>query len=393
MASDAASSGAAAVTFVAAVAMLLGVMVLKLQRWLPLPYTALLLIWGIALGVGNVTFTGGWRVYGAGVTSWQNVAPAFILSVLLPGILFAGTFAMPKAVLQRSFAHIFLLGVVGVLMGTCLTAVFARYAFPFHWTWPQCLLFSSVLAATDPVAIVAVLKERQVPDELTVVVDGEALVDDGVAAVLYNVCRSLVRGGGMNAAAVVRLLCRQSLGGPAIGLAFGLCLTAALLLTPLELLPQLGLTLVAAFGSFIVAEAMLHTNGILAVVACGFLVAMLSRPVDGTGKQLHLTWTSIEWVLNTLLFILIGIIVAGRTYEAHHVMGAVRITASDYGWAVLLWVALLAIRAVDVLLLWPLLAAAGHGFMLQDALVTVWSGLRGVVGKPHHPAPPGVADG
>jgi NhaP-type Na+/H+ or K+/H+ antiporter len=89
----------------------------------------------------------------------QDVPPQFILSVLLPAILFGATFSMPKAVLRKSFVHILLLGVVGVLIGIALTAVFVHYVFPFRWSWAECLLFGSVLSATDPVAVVALLKE------------------------------------------------------------------------------------------------------------------------------------------------------------------------------------------------------------------------------------------
>ncbi|GAQ79623.1 Na+/H+ antiporter [Klebsormidium nitens] len=383
MAGDAAAAdGAAAVTFVGAVALLLGVVTLKLQMWLPLPYTALLLIWGLVLGICNETFTSGWGVYGEGVTSWRNIPPHFILSVLLPGILFGATFAMPKAVLRRSFPHILLLGVLGVLMGIVLTAVFARYVLPYDWTWHECLLFGSVLSATDPVAVVAVLKELRVPDELTVVVDGEALVDDGVAAVMYIVCTGLVQGNGTTAGAIVRTLCRQSLAGPAIGLAFGLLLVFGIDYWPADgYITELGLTLAASFGAFTLAEDVLQSNGILCVVTCGFVYALLAKREESAAKALESFWSSLEWCLNTLLFVLIGVVVAGRTYEGHDVLpGNDNIDLSDYGFAVLLWLALLVVRTIDVALLWPLLAHTGHGFSIKGALVTIWSGLRGVVG-------------
>lgn len=109
--------------------------------------------------------------------------------------------------------------------------------------------------------------------------------------VMRLVLQSLVQGNRTTAAAVVRLLCRQSLAGPAIGLAFGLFLVVGLdYWSPGDSIAQLGLTLTAAFGAFVVAEDLLRTNGILAVVACGFVVAMLGKPKKSTAEPLELFW-------------------------------------------------------------------------------------------------------
>lgn len=74
-------------------------------------------------------------------------------------MLFAGAYALPRRILIRNASHIALLGGVAVLTGTAMTAVAARYALPYGWTWPEALLFGAIAAATDPVAAVALLKE------------------------------------------------------------------------------------------------------------------------------------------------------------------------------------------------------------------------------------------
>ncbi|KAK9789560.1 hypothetical protein WJX73_006097 [Symbiochloris irregularis] len=368
--------------FVAACALVLGLFNKVALRWTRLPNTVLQLGWGLLLGIGNETWAGGLHYLGPGITAWQNINPARLSALFLPPLLFAGAVSLPGRVLLKASSHIALLGIGGVLTGSGMTAVVAKFVLPYDWTWLQSLLFGAIVAATDPVAAVALLKEVRAPEDVRVTVDGEALLDDGVAAVLYTVFLSVVEGERQTAGGVIKLLFRQSLGGPAVGIAFAIAtLLGAMLLGPDACL-QSTLLLAGAYGCFVVAEDVLHTSGILAVVAMGMSISLLRllTAVDRVklDPAVWLVWEFVEFVANSLAFVMIGILVASKVYQGHHSLGI--LTGADYGWAVLLWLLLLVIRVINLLAFWPIMVRTGYGTTFATTVITAWSGIRGLVG-------------
>ncbi|CAL8468287.1 g7827 [Coccomyxa elongata] len=380
---------------VAVTALLLGVFTQSVLRWTKVPYSVLLLLWGLAIGIGNDTYVKNWQHVSPGITFWQVIDPHLLTSLFLPPVLFAGAYALPRRILIRNASHIALLGGVAVLTGTAMTALAARYALPYGWTWPQALLFGAIAAATDPVAAVTLLKEVNAPEDMRVTVDGEALVDDGVAAVLFIVFQGYTEGLAQSAGGVFALLCRQSLGGPAVGLAFALCLLGWLRGVPAarqEPVLAAVLMLVAAYGCFFVSDEILATNGILAVVTLGMVCACFGPKPDAAWQgartcsdktlteQIDTIWAAVEFVANTVIFVVCGMLIAGRMYRAHQPGGPWTLQARDYAFAVALWLLLLVIRCINIALLWPILARTGDGITLTSAVLTAWSGLRGIVG-------------
>ena len=93
------------------------------------------------------------------IISIQGLDPGFLFLLLAPPVLFHAAASLPKAHLSQSAWHITLLGIVGVGTGAVMTAVIMKYVFPYGWTWPQSFLFGAIVAATDPVAAVSLLKQ------------------------------------------------------------------------------------------------------------------------------------------------------------------------------------------------------------------------------------------
>ena len=155
--------------------------------------------------------------------TWEGISPELLLAGFLPVLLFAGAFALEWHVVRRLLPSALLLAGPGVVIGAGLTAVLVKFTFPHPWSWPQCLLFGAMFSATDPVAVVAVLREAGLSKRLRTLVDLEALLNDGTAYVLFFVLRAFVNGGGAmpSAGATVASFCRLSLGGVALGLVVG----------------------------------------------------------------------------------------------------------------------------------------------------------------------------
>jgi NhaP-type Na+/H+ or K+/H+ antiporter len=172
---------------------------------------------------------------------WSNIDPHLLLFSFLPALLFADSMGLNWRLWKRCLPQCLLLAGPGVLIGTVLTACVGFYIFPYGWSWREAAMFGSILSATDPVAVVSILKELGAPDQLTMCVSGESLLNDGTAIVLFNMFLALalsdVHNGdesinleeigadpksGITPGVVVRYFCWMSVGGIALGTFSGL---------------------------------------------------------------------------------------------------------------------------------------------------------------------------
>ena len=169
-----------------------------------------------------------------------------------------------------------------VLAGTTLTALVAYYIFPYDWSFNLAMTFGSILSATDPVAVAALLDQVGAPPRLKIHIAGESLLNDGSAIVFFSIFSGLfllelgVEGLGeqVNGLEGIKLFFRKSVGGACIGLFFGLGLLTLLYLLNRRLdreenVVQVGSTITLAYLCYFTAEVAWETSGVMAVVAMG----------------------------------------------------------------------------------------------------------------------------
>jgi NhaP-type Na+/H+ or K+/H+ antiporter len=265
-----------------------------MSRFCPsVPYTVVLLIEGFTIGYIHELSEHGLGDLSVSLEMWSSIDPHLLLFAFLPPLLFSDSMGLNWYVWKRCLGQCLLLAGPGVLIGTGLTAAVAKYCFSYGWSWPQCLLFGSILAATDPVAVVAILKELGVPDKLTMCVSGESLLNDGTAIVLFNLFKALsldtksaMEGIGMvdgvSPLGVIRYFLYMSVGGIALGCTFGLVgvlwLSRALRRTSHEdPIIQFAVTLCLAYLTFFIGEHFAGVSGVLATVAAALTMAASGR--------------------------------------------------------------------------------------------------------------------
>ena len=159
------------------------------------PYTVWLLGFGMLVGVWfdyDDEKTSTLSVMERSVRSWDLIDPHLMLYGFLPVLIFESAFNTDFHTLLNELSQILVLAVPGVLCGTALTAGCARliYVDDAHHprlTWPSCLLLGSILSATDPVAVVALMSDLGVSKRLATLLEGESLLNDGTAIVLFSV--------------------------------------------------------------------------------------------------------------------------------------------------------------------------------------------------------------
>ncbi|KAH8046536.1 potassium:proton antiporter [Aureococcus anophagefferens] len=349
------------------VALFFGVLAKTLLAKSKIPYTVLPLLAGVAVGWG-VDYEGAddKKPLHRSVRAWDRVNPHLLMYLFLPVLIFESAFSVDVHTLFRELFQVLTLAVPGVALSTALTACVARRLFAGQeFTWAASLMLGAILSATDPVAVVALLKELGVSKRVGTLIEGESLFNDGTAIVVFNVffheLRDRGNGGGIDGGEVAVYFLRLAGGGVLLGVLVGGATVLGLSYIYDDGLSEITLTIVAAMGTFLIAEMITVdgqalTSGVLAVVALGLIVGSkgASRVSATVGHDLHATWEALGFVANTLIFFVAGLIVEVRLSHSEHV-------ARDLGQLAVLYAALHVIRFAVLLVAWPLLRRMGYG--------------------------------
>ena len=125
--------------------------------------------------------------------------------------------------MKAVFPQALLMAGPGVLVGAFLMGSFVYYCMPMiDWGWNLCMVFGSILSATDPVAVVALLKDAGASPKLTILIIGESLMNDGTAMVLFTLYLNIMKGDSYSFSEVILFFVEETLGAPLVGVAFGL---------------------------------------------------------------------------------------------------------------------------------------------------------------------------
>ncbi|XVE91879.1 hypothetical protein REPUB_Repub01dG0049300 [Reevesia pubescens] len=365
-----------AVVFVG-ISLMLGIACRHLLRGTRVPYTVALLIIGIALGSLEYGTNHKLGKIGDGIRLWNSIDPDLLLAVFLPALLFESAFSMEVHQIKRCMAQMLLLAGPGVLISTFSLAFALKLTFPYEWNWKTSLLLGGILSASDPVAVLALLKELGVSKKLTTIVDGESMMNDGVAIVVYQLFYKMVLGQSFNWDAIIEFLAKVSLGAVGIGIAFGIASVLWLGFIFNDIVIEIALTLAVSYITYFTAQEGFDVSGVLAVVTLGmFYAAVAKTAFKGDGQQsLHHFWEMVAYIANTLIFILSGVVIA------EGVLGNDKIFENGYSWGYLILLYFFAqiSRCIVVGALYPFLRYSGDGLDLKEAAILIWSGLRGPV--------------
>lgn len=298
------------------ICLLVGVSCRTLLRRTTIPYTVVLLILGIALG--SLEFGSIYRLgkLGNGIRIWADIDADLLLAVFLPILIFEGAFSMQVHQIKKCMAQMLLLAGPGVLISTGLIGAAVKLIFPYDWNWNTSLLLGAILSATDPVAVVALLKDLGASKKLSTIVEGESMMNDGAAIVVYQLFYRMVLGKSSGCVAVLEYLAEGSLGSVLIGIVFGMASLLWLRFIYNDTLTDFSLALTVSYIAYYTAQEEAEASGILTLVALGMVFAMSKDTHRAGGKQsLHEFWEMIAYIANTLIFILSGVIIAQSIFS------------------------------------------------------------------------------
>ncbi|KAG6766019.1 hypothetical protein POTOM_030083 [Populus tomentosa] len=308
-----------------ALSLLLGIVCRHVLRGTRIPYTVALLVVGIALGSLEYGTSHRLGRIGDGIRLWAHIDPDLLLAVFLPALLFESSFSMEVHQIKRCMVQMLLLAIPGVLISTCCLGCALKLIFPYNWSWTTSLLLGGLLSATDPVAVVALLKELGASKKLSTIIEGESLMNDGTAIVVYQLFYRMVLGESFNSGAIIKFLTQVSLGAVGIGIAFGIASVLWLGFIFNDTVIEIALTLAVSYITYFTAQEGAAVSGVLAVMTLGMFYAAVARTAfKGDGQQsLHHFWEMVAYIANTLIFILSGVVIAegvlssGNAFHTH----------------------------------------------------------------------------
>jgi CPA1 family monovalent cation:H+ antiporter len=344
---------------------LLGVAILVaiLARRLSLPYTVGLVLTGVGLAIARLE-TG------------EMLTHDFILDVILPPLLFEAAINIHWRPLSRDFLPVFVLSTLGVIISAAVVAGGMTYF--LNWPLASAIVFGVLIAATDPIAVIALFKDVGIGGRLRLLIESESLFNDGVAAVCFGLALAWAQStpdAAITGAGAAATLAKVAGGGVMVGIITGfVCIGLAWRTS--DHLVETTVTVVAAYGSFLIAEYF-HFSGVLSTVAAGILMGSLGVLVEDDtrmalsrqGREFVIAlWDFAAFIANSLVFLLIGLRVAGISF-------------GGTGWSVIAVATLLVLfgRALTVYPLCLPFRGSRWAIPLREQHILWWGGLRGAL--------------
>ncbi len=328
-------------------------LVAMLTRRLHLPYTVGLVLAGMGLYFSHVQL------------KW-HLTRDLIFFVFLPPLVFEAALFIHWREFRKELPVVTLLATVGVVLAAAVTALGMRYA--LGWNWGGAIIFGVLIAATDPVSVIATFKESKVPGRLKMLIESESLLNDGTAAVAFVAVLGVLAGGHETVLSIAGELLLTIVGGVSIGAVIAYCFMLLAGRTP-DYLVEITFTTLTAYGSFFVAEYF-HLSGVLAALAAGLVVGNYrsSGSISAAGRHaLGPFWEYLAFVANSLIFLLIGAQEAQQHYSGLWLPVLAAIVLVTLG------------RAVAIYPLCALFARSRLKVDLRHQHVLFWGGLRGAL--------------
>ena len=338
-----------------------------------LPYTIALTLAGLIISFFN---------FGPEIAE-TGFGRELIFFVMLPPLLFQGALHLELNRLLEHFWPICIFAVFGVLISTFVIGGTVMWLGGID-NLLVALLFGAMVSPTDPVSVLAIFRTMSVPRNLRYLVEGESLFNDGTGVVIFTIILDLILGAGeFHASHAVFEFIRVVAGGLVLGGLLG-SLTFWIIGRFEDHLLENTICLLLAYGSFWLAESF-HFSGVIATVMAGLMIGNYGRRFSmgkKTTETVETFFESIDFLINSLLFILIGIEL--QTLSAHDLMANVRPLAAAI-------VAMLLARAVVVYPFYFATNLVGRVRPPTWSHVLFWGGLRGsipialLLGLPENP--------
>lgn len=345
-------------------------------RFIKLPGTIGIMLMAILLSV--LIRIGGSSIFPETTTELMALIREFDFTEVLMGamlnfLLFAAAIHVNFADLREQRMPIIIFSTVSVVASTFLVAGMIYYIAPLvdiELPFIYALLFGALISPTDPIAVLGVLKQANVPRALQTKIGGESLFNDGVAVVLFTVILQIAQQENVdqNAGSVAWLFVKEAAGGLILGTALGYGASRAIRQID-DYIVSVLVTLAVVMGGYLIARS-IHISSPLTMVAAGLIVGNYGKKTamsDVTKDYLNKFWELVDEILNAILFLFIGFeLLVIPDLLSHWVLALITIFIVLVARAVAIWMP-------------TLLVPFKNKFNRSTLVVLVWGGIRGGV--------------
>jgi len=325
-----------------------------------IPYTVSLLLVGLLLSA-------------LGINPHVKLTHDLLMMVFLPALLFEAAIHFPANELKQYAPTIATLAAPGVLLTAFGTAFVLNFGFTTFglgqdFGFSHVLLFGTIIAATDPISVINLLRSFGVNKKISLLIEGESLFNDGTAIVLFTVVLESITAQHFSLSNSIKNFFFVAVGGIIIGTFLGLF--ASLIANFLEdHLISIALTTVTAYGSYLIAHK-IEVSGVLATVAAGLFVGNMGKKNSmkpTTRIAVIAFWEYIAFFVSSIVFLMMGLEINPSLLIKHLDL------------IFLAFFAVLTSRAISVYLPLPILKKFGQIIPLKNATIMWWGGLRGAL--------------
>lgn len=323
-------------------------------KWIRVPYPIALVIVGLIIGLADFL-------------PHFEMTPDLILLVCLPALLFEASWNLELKELKANALPIAIFATIGVLI-TMIICGFGMHHIA-GLSLSASFLFGAIIAATDPVSVIALFRKMGISKRLTLLIEGESLFNDGIAVALFQLTLSIIVAGVMPSISktIIDFLF-SIIGGAAAGCALGFAATRLTRLFDDHLL-EIMLTTLVAYGAYLMAEQ-LHVSPVLSVVSAGIVLGNYGSYTSmspSTRLAVNSFWEYAAFVVNSLVFLLIGLQIKFDLLSQYLIPLVVAIPMVLIG------------RAVAIYFLSLFLPKRTNYISWRWRHILVWGGLRGAL--------------
>ncbi len=329
-------------------------------RKIHLPFTIALVAIGLLLG--NI-----------GLLHPPSLTQEVLFAIFLPGLIFEAAIHLDSRAMLRDIWSIAALVIPGVIVSTIVSAAMLVYIgqlFPQipSINWPIALLFGAAVAATDPVAVVSILKEFGAPKRLRLLLESESLLNDGTGIVIFSLVLAFIDHHLGSVITIGMEFVRVAGLGALVGILVGLAVSW--MIKDLDdTMIVITMTVIAAYGSFVIADS-LHVSGVIASVSTGLILQnrLLSQTLYPSVRlSVENFWEFFAFALNSLIFLLMGFTIK------------LDMLLSFWPMILLAYIAMVIARFIVVHGVWLVLYPTKLRFPATWAIIMSWGGLRGAL--------------
>ena len=322
----------------------------------------------------------------------SDIDPHVLLVVFLPALLFeSACFGLDVGIFRMQIVQILLMAFPAMVMASGLTGALIYAANGGDWNFWPCWLIGIISSATDPVAVVALLKDLGAPKTLGTLIEGESLLNDGSAIVLYTWVKNAIgydsttlppswmdqpdKYAGQIGYELLRVISQMLFLGVTMGILAGFLLRGTLRRVYNDKHVEASLLLAAAYLLYWLCELCMGASAVIAVVVMGLYLNYHKESFSPDCVHfLHELFEMIAYLLNTIIFAIAGVRLGTLMADPSFVYAWERIN-----WPIIYPVILFA-RGFTIACFFPLLTRVGTGCHWKEAFIMWWGGLRGSVG-------------